>query len=233
MSQPKFKNSKNYFVDMRQKKLIGTEPEKLILDEAGYAAFEAKRLEELKAEEEKIKLKRAEEKKRFEDQFEVFKDDDSYINDYSHFTFPKSEVLVRIFRVVDKTLIDGKTEAGLYIPEAEKQGFSRITSYGKIIKTGNNVDNTIYGPGKIVKLTDHIMGTSPNPEYNALAAAYNERGSGVEMNNLPELSSVPRFVSNLVDWDQYNFRITITEYTDEDAMTYLIPVSFVHAIIEQ
>lgn len=235
MSQPKFKNSKLFDFGDRKlhdgKPLIG-EPQKLILDDAGYAAFEVKRKAEIEAEAAREKQRKEDEKQRFIDQFAEFKIDNSYLSDYDQFVFPKSEVLVRIFRVVDRKITAGKTEGGLYIPEAVKEGLSRITSYAKIIKTGQSVDSNVYSPGSLVKVTDHIMGTSPNPDYNALARAYNERGTGVDLDNLPDLKDVPMYVSNLIDWDQHNFRINITEYTDEDALTYLIPVSYIHAIIK-
>jgi co-chaperonin GroES (HSP10) len=230
----KFKESKTFYMgNNKPQKLIL--PENKVISEENYDTFLAKQKERAEKEAEYKKQKAENLQKQFDEQYAEFIADDSYLNDYAKFNFLKSEVLIRVFRIVEKKLTNNVTEGGIYIPDEAQEGTTRISSYAKVIKLGNVSDDfrSKVKEGDIVKVTDHIMGVRPNPDYAELAAAYNERGTGVDVSKLPELKDIPMYVSNLSDWDQYNFRLIMIEYTDADALTYLVPQSFIYSTIDK
>jgi len=236
MAEPKIKSSKSFYMGGEPKKdskLIL--PENKIISEENYETFLKKQKEKAEQDVEFERQKKEHLAKQYIEQYDEFVKDESYLEDYNKFCFVKGDVLVRIFRLMDRKLTNNITEGGIYIPEESQDGITRITSYAKVIALGNVTQefSDMIEVGDIVKLTDHITGVKENPRYQELVEKANERGTGVDPSRLPELKDVPMYISNLSDWDQYNLRSSIVDYTDNDALTYLIPQSFIIAKIEK
>lgn len=232
MQKVKFKDSKHFFMGGEKPELIL--PNNKVISEENYETFKAKQKEKAEKEAEFNKQKRDNLMKQYDEQYAEFIKDNSYLEDYSKFSFLKAEVLVRLFRVVETKLTNNVTEGGIYLPEEAQGGITRITSYAKVISVGNvtaELKSSIK-PGDMVKLTDHICGTKINPEYLAAVEAKNERGTGVDPSRVPNPDDMPRYVTNLLDWGQYCFRLKVTEFTEGDSLTYLLPQSFIYTKVE-
>ena len=92
-------------------------PENKVISEENYDTFLAKQKERAEKEAEYKKQKAENLQKQFDEQYAEFIADDSYLNDYAKFNFLKSEVLIRVFRIVEKKLTNNVTEGGIYIPD--------------------------------------------------------------------------------------------------------------------
>lgn len=207
------KGKQIYFTNNTDKGILT--PELVLSPEDREAQREANRQKALKDKE-------MQEQREYEiavEQFKHFVNDGNEIERFKSYSIYNGNVLVKIFRILYRTMENGKTESGLIVPT---EAYNRITNIAKVILS----DDERYTVGDLVILPNSILGVKENPKYAEVVAGLKQRPIP---EGLPALEDVPPIISKLSEWEKFMFPADKFRVTDEDMLCYLIPSEFIKA----